>query len=328
MTRVSSATLGFVLVLSVIVLSLPTVFELDLPGHDTRDVLVVFALVAALAAATHRLPWDRLERRWLLVWPLAVMVGLAVGGLLAPQGASETTLVGLFVLAFFYIGITQRPWTGAALLPFAFVCLVACFGHLSDQLLARLPITLGIWIIVSESVARFQAHVGRLTAALEEQVRTDPLTGLASRRLLAERLTTLGVGDAIVFIDIDNFKVINDRFGHAVGDQVLVDMGNTLRQVVRIEDLAVRFGGEELLLVLHHGGHSGAVSMLQRITQRWREIRPDVTFSAGISVVAGDTDPASAVQAADRALYAAKAAGRDCWRLDNANAASRPAEIA
>jgi len=224
-------------------------------------------------------------------------------------------------LAFFYVGITQASGTGMALLPVGVICWIACYGGWSHQLLIRLPLTLGVWGIVSEALSQLQSRVGQLTAALEKLASTDPLTGLASRRMLAVGLDSLAPGDAIVFIDMDDFKAINDRHGHSAGDQVLTDMGATVRQVLRSEDLAVRYGGEELLLVLRGSGAHGALTTLDRLSDEWAAIHSEVTFSAGISVVSATTDSTSVMQSADKALYAAKAAGRDCWRLATDDAA-------
>jgi diguanylate cyclase (GGDEF)-like protein len=311
-----AATFGPVLVITAMVLSLPTVDAMHLPGGETPLLLAAFAAISSAAVAARRLPWQRWNRRWLLVWPLAVMGGVAAAGLTAPPG-STTTMAGLLTLAFFYIGITQPAGTGAALLPLGVACWIACYGEWTHPLLLRLPITLGVWAIVSESLSRLQSQVGRLTATLNNQASTDYLTGLGNRRTLNAQLDNLTPRDAIVFIDLDHFKSINDRYGHAVGDQVLADMGTTLRHIIRNQDFAYRFGGEELLLLLHQAGPIGAIAALQRIERRWQHIQPEVTFSAGISVLTEDTDPAAAIAAADQALYAAKAAGRHCWKLDN-----------
>ncbi len=313
-----AATLGPVLVITAMVLSLPTVDSMHLPGHDTPVLLAAFASIAVVSGAARQLPWQRWSRRWLLVWPLSVMAALAAAGLTAPPGTT-TTMVGLFTLAFFYIGITQPAGTGAALLPLGVACWIAGNGGWTHPLLLRLPITIGVWAIVSESLARLQSQVGRLTASLHTQASTDHLTGLANRRSLGARLDTLTPGDAIVFIDLDHFKTVNDRHGHAAGDQVLADMGATLLQIIRNQDFAYRFGGEELLLLLHQAGTLGAIAALQRIEHRWQHLQPEVTFSAGISVLTDNTDSAAAIAAADQALYAAKAAGRHCWKLDNSD---------
>jgi GGDEF domain-containing protein len=69
--------------------------------------------------------------------------------------------------------------------------------------------------------------------------------------------------------------------------------------------------------MLHHAGVAGAVAALQRVERRWGQIRPQLNFSAGISVLGPQTDSSSALQAADQAIYAAKAAGGHCWKLDS-----------
>jgi diguanylate cyclase (GGDEF)-like protein len=125
----------------------------------------------------------------------------------------------------------------------------------------------------------------------------------------------------VVFIDLDFFKVVNDRDGHAAGDKVLTDLGAVLRAGIRGNDLAARFGGEEFLLVLGNAGIDGALSTLQRIKTRWSAVRPEVTFSAGIAEVEGGLDATAAISAADSALYRAKQAGRDRWEIAMPSAA-------
>lgn len=139
----------------------------------------------------------------------------------------------------------------------------------------------------------------------------DPLTGLLNRRATAPALRKAGVGDAVVMIDLDHFKQLNDTNGHTAGDDVLRAFGETLRRTTRDGDISGRHGGEEFLLVLPSTSLEAAVSVVHRIAAHWREDRrADVTFSAGVAAV--DTrGPQAAVQEADAALYRAKVAGRN-----------------
>ena len=127
-------------------------------------------------------------------------------------------------------------------------------------------------------------------------------------------------GDAVVLLDLDHFKRLNDTAGHAAGDDVLRETGALLRQIARREDSVIRYGGEEFLVLLPGAGEAGATSFDARLRAAWADVQPHVTFSTGIAVVdAATTGGAAAVAHADEALYAAKAAGRaraTSWRAD------------
>ena len=143
----------------------------------------------------------------------------------------------------------------------------------------------------------------------------DPLTGIANRRGLARRFRDNDVGrpTGVAVVDCDWFKRINDNFGHDVGDEVLV----TVAQALRGEDSFVgRLGGEEFMMLLYGPGweHNAEVAR-RRIETLVREAIPeipfDVTASAGLAAVRDDDSMESVMKRADRALYAAKGAGRD-----------------
>jgi diguanylate cyclase (GGDEF)-like protein len=140
---------------------------------------------------------------------------------------------------------------------------------------------------------------------------TDPLTALANRRTFTTVLGRLALGDAVVVIDLDHFKAVNDTLGHAAGDDVLRSLAVCLRDVGRQGDTVARFGGEEFALVLPDAGEHGARVLLARLRRAWRRGDPVTTFSAGVAVHRGTRTPAETLQRADAALYAAKHAGRD-----------------
>jgi len=169
-----------------------------------------------------------------------------------------------------------------------------------------------------------RAHEIALVASI-----TDPLTGLPNRRFVFDRLAELMAEAAelrialtVVAIDLDEFKAVNDVFGHAVGDRVLVWFAQRLAALVRQRDAVGRIGGEEFLLVLANTGRQGAERVLRELRSvLFNEPLPlqssglAVRFSAGIAEAqAGDT-PEVVCQRADQGLYRAKAAGRaqDCF---------------
>ena len=165
-------------------------------------------------------------------------------------------------------------------------------------------------------------------ALLRDQALRDPLTGLWNRRALEERFAheRASAGDgsgslAVVLLDLDHFKRINDRHGHAVGDAVLRDVGQELRAAVRAGDAVFRIGGEEFALLLPGLDAQQAQRRLADLHERFAGLRPGgladaVTFSAGVaSTLAQGWSLSALLAAADGALYDAKAAGRHCTRV-------------
>lgn len=138
----------------------------------------------------------------------------------------------------------------------------------------------------------------------------DELTKLGNRRKANARLGRLAPGDALVLIDLDHFKGVNDRLGHAGGDQVLKDLASFLAQKLREGDQAFRLGGEEFLLVLDQAGE-GALMAAERLCGGWRAREPVTTFSSGVAIHQEGVSPDETLDYADQALYAAKEAGRD-----------------
>ncbi|MBT5718867.1 MAG: GGDEF domain-containing protein, partial [Gammaproteobacteria bacterium] len=167
----------------------------------------------------------------------------------------------------------------------------------------------------------------------EHQSLTDPLTELGNRRrlyLLVETLLSSSLRrkdpfSVVVMLDIDNFKLYNDKFGHSAGDDLLVTISEILRECSRDQDLVVRYGGEEFLLVLPSTGLDAAVILVERIRSAVKEKTP-VTFSAGIATHREDLSFDQLVEKADQSLYVAKAEGRDRYvlaDLDSRNASIR-----
>jgi diguanylate cyclase (GGDEF)-like protein len=170
----------------------------------------------------------------------------------------------------------------------------------------------------------------------EREANTDQLTGLPNRRALEaqfgralDRADRFGETLAVVVCDVDHFKRVNDSYGHEAGDDVLREVARTLQRGVRAVDLCVRFGGEEFMLLLPHTGPAGAVELAERL-RRGVEARPvrasgrelHVTASFGIAVYpATVTTRDDLFAAADRALYQAKAEGRNCVRCPGATPA-------
>jgi diguanylate cyclase (GGDEF)-like protein len=164
--------------------------------------------------------------------------------------------------------------------------------------------------LLSEEAGRMFQRL-RESAALEHDAQTDPLTDLANRRTFTRALQTLQPGDALVIVDLDHFKTVNDRFGHETGDKTLRALARCLRETARQVDTVARYGGEEFALVLPGSGAEGAETMLERTREVWDQLHPVTTFSAGIAVHTEGRDPSETMRRADTALYEAKDAGRN-----------------
>lgn len=158
---------------------------------------------------------------------------------------------------------------------------------------------------------------------LYELAMVDQLTGLYNRNSLNEfaskAFTEANRHDfrlSLILMDIDHFKTINDTHGHLAGDEVLALVGDLLRDSCRNEDFAVRFGGEELMLILPHCGLIGAKQRAEELRGRLEELRPagiPVTVSIGVTsrTKGSEASMENLFRVADRAVYRAKKAGRN-----------------
>ncbi len=185
-----------------------------------------------------------------------------------------------------------------------------------------LALAAGLATRLARPVARVLADLARLT----RQAQTDALTNLANRRALDERLDDevdharrLGTNVAFVIADIDNFKSINDSYGHQTGDEVLRRVGRALAEAVRELDLPGRYGGEEFALVLPGTNLSGARALAEKVRKNLEELlvtTPDgspfqVTASFGAACYPAQSSVEELVAAADAALYEAKRTGKN-----------------
>jgi diguanylate cyclase (GGDEF)-like protein/PAS domain S-box-containing protein len=197
-----------------------------------------------------------------------------------------------------------------------------CHDSAGNMLLA------GVAVDVSEEVAH-KAELERYHHELEEandQLRrlavTDELTGLRNRRAFEERLVMeFSMARrrkrelSVLLIDVDDFKMINDRWGHAAGDDVLRRLGLILRTTVRLPDLPARYGGEEFVVLLPESGEESAMGLARRVMQRvatedWQN--EPVTISMGMAAMNESLENGfQLVELADDALYAAKRAGKN-----------------
>jgi diguanylate cyclase (GGDEF)-like protein len=182
------------------------------------------------------------------------------------------------------------------------------------------------------------SSIWRYEDTLEEATR-DPLTGLLNRRsfmreakLALARQERGGTSSAVLMLDIDHFKRVNDTWGHQAGDEVIVAFAEEISSHVRKTDIAGRYGGEEFIVYLEDTDATGALQLAERIrsgigarvfTFDGEEL--EVTTSGGIYCIPGalDANLSSAIDRADKALYEAKESGRNQVRLFNSEDPTR-----
>ncbi len=173
------------------------------------------------------------------------------------------------------------------------------------------------------ALQKTQAELQAANIRLQELSVTDSLTGLGNRRVFDERLAAemtavrRGRKLALLMLDIDHFKLRNDTFGHQDGDAVLRQMGALLRRLVRGHEVAARYGGEEMVVLMPNASEGDAAGLARRLLRAIREAEwahQPVTVSIGVADTNNaDMTSADLVTAVDTAMYAAKAAGRNCF---------------
>jgi diguanylate cyclase (GGDEF)-like protein len=169
-------------------------------------------------------------------------------------------------------------------------------------------------------------EIGILQSQLREQAIRDPLTDLFNRRYLEETLDRELARAAresypvcIILIDIDHFKQVNDTYGHEAGDLVLKELADLLAQQSRRGDVACRYGGEEFVIVMPNITSGVAVERAEKLRQSLNSLQVaygryhiSTTYSMGIASYPANGETRDVIlRAADRAMYAAKEAGRD-----------------
>jgi len=191
---------------------------------------------------------------------------------------------------------------------------------------------------LADSMSLALANIG-LREKLRTQSLRDPLTGLYNRRYMEDALDRyLSMADranhatSVIMIDLDHFKKLNDKHGHAKGDAVLREVAGQLVGALRPADVVSRYGGEELLVILPNCGLEDAMLKAELLRTRIESLTEthDMSISAslGVATVPDTSTEADVVAMADKALYAAKQAGRNCVRsATERREASAPAKL-
>ena len=232
----------------------------------------------------------------------------------------------------------RRPLSFATVLlmfTFAVMAMMYCFravvtvasplppsGAIGNSASQLSVLIVGALFIVSSSVGFFVMVHDHQRTLIEELSRRDVLTGVLTRRAFfdqASRLTDVHANYAVLMMDIDHFKSINDRFGHLGGDKVLAHCARLLMNAMRIDDVLGRYGGEEFCAILPECNLEDAEKIAQSICKQVREQNvmlgqaevAHFSLSIGVAMHVGSQDLLAVIAKADEALYAAKHTGRD-----------------
>src|SRR4051794_5012982 len=247
-------------------------------GFNTSAVLIVGVASVVSGLVMRCLPWHR--------WPEPVslaLIGLAVTLIAIHNwyGGEDPYRYSLFFLPMFvWIGPSQpRGPSAVAAVPTATAYVVPLLlAGASASAIASAGYAVPMFVIVGEILAWQTEKLRRLDADLRRAALHDPLTGLANRRLLLDRLeaalarATRSAGSVhVLYVDVDDFKSINDTKGHNFGDNVLVAVARALTQSTRPADTVARLAGDEFVVVLEGAGDDVAVEAAHRIRSWLRQ---------------------------------------------------------
>jgi len=308
-------------------------------GGRTLDALVGSELVLCVLSVLGSLRLRRPMSRGGLLWLVRIVIGACLlrwttawWGTDAVHLYTTIVSVGLYVpLLMITTAPLRKPWTfwgvpGVALAGIASTAIVQ--PHLEGSVFADLRLAPSLFLAMLlglRYIARWERHLRHIEAvevrasALSEAARTDPLTGLLNRMGLEEVLASVRTGEgtwAVLLVDVDHFKRVNDENGHRVGDLVLQEVAAELKRRVRSSDAVARWGGEEFLVLLGDIGSDAAMRVAEQIrasiaSRSPADGLPSVTVSIGVALGGPGDGGEAVIHRADEALYAAKRAGRD-----------------
>lgn len=295
---------------------------------------VLLAYSAWLWAHLPRVTEAKLGDRWLMLWGVLGIIVTLVNAIVRPTEYYGHYVFEVFALLLFYTAVPMPPNKQLALtLLYLPIALAILFFYKTPPLAIYtsnvafvLILSVASGYLISKRIDRYRLTAFTAQLHLEHQARTDPLTGIANRRAFmdwsaieAARQDRGNQPLALMMLDIDKFKRVNDEHGHAAGDAVLVELTRRISAMLRRYDQFARLGGEEFAVALPNTQMAEA----QRIAERIRDVvsrelyavvepKIYVTISIGVTQLhVGESQVASALNRADAALYAAKQGGRN-----------------
>lgn len=265
-----------------------------------------------------------------LGWPVRLL-GLAAGGalvvaiaVLQPRLYPDLPIAVLYVVPIVLVAWVGGTWPGVIAAGAAAVARL-----LADNAAGVVPShpavpywNLGISVTLYVTIAYLLAQLHRTLLYERELARTDPLTLLGNRRFFEHvaaielnRSRRYGRSFALAYVDLDHFKEVNDRLGHATGDRLLKQTAAALVDSLRTSDIVVRLGGDEFAVLLPETADRGAVIAMEkaheRLTAAMAEAGYEVTYSIGVVTYEGGAASLSELlDAADRIMYSVKRDGR------------------
>lgn len=280
----------------------------------TRSSLTLGRLATRIAA---------LPRGWVLVIGLALtLVIAAVDYVTGPR-----VLLNIFYLLPVMLVAWATASTGYGLVVAAASCLVTPVeAMLSGFRVDSLPVALWnglVRLAVFSIVLYLMENMRTLVNRLQEEAMTDELTGLANRRAFGEvaareieRSRRFKHELSLAYIDIDNFKLVNDRLGHDAGDRTLIALASLALATARSVDTVARLGGDEFVIIMPETGAKAALPVVTRLREAFPRVARvgDATITCSIGLASYEHAPGSVdemLTAADALMYQAKTAGRD-----------------
>jgi len=272
------------------------------------------------------LPWER----YIIGWSAVAYLGLA-SVIFLPYGENAIVATVLCAFAFMIMatgGVLVLSTSLPAMVSYLTVALMSIvirfltLGELLFEVLAAIAFLgyLQLLRLVAEQNRILVENIALKIESVQGSL-SDPMTGLANRRMLSTYVGKVLPGSrrsgepfCLIMLDLDHFKRFNDSRGHSAGDELLVRVADTLRECSRDEDLVVRLGGEEFLVVLPRARIKDAEVIAERIRAAVKE-RTDVTISAGLAEYRDGIDFDELLNRADKALYRAKSEGRDRYAV-------------
>ncbi len=319
MARFGATLFGAAAFVTLLGLIFPHQREVDVLGLD-------IVMGGATAIALSLVLWGERMPHWAYMLVVALgtaLISLAIvsngerhGG---AAGGDEMYYLWVVLYAAYYLGRAST----AVQVAFVAACytVVLAIVNPGDVATSRWLTTVGLVVGTAVVVRLLSERVERLVASLQAAAHTDSLTGLANRlafedayRREVARSARYGTHFALLLADLDRLKEINDRYGHAAGDEAICAVASVLRRTLRAADFAARIGGDEFAVLLPSSDAVGAKLLGDRIAHSLCERGPDelpLGLSYGIAIPGGDGEAMDdLMRSADDALYASKNAAR------------------